>query len=382
MNTVERYRAAFLGQTLDRVPIYVWLGIPLLQRMTGKSPLALLKESVSNPLEIIRLQEGLGLDPVLLPTDERWFSMHRYWRLLYSWSEAALRTWRVHQEVLAKGDGFADYRFVAETPQGPLTWGYEVRAAQVHAKERPLKEETDLDRIQYMPAPEDMHLDRLVAMVRTTGERAFVALNLIGVWGEAANMRGLSNIAMDIYERPQFVHRLSEFLTERAIRRVAHLAKSGIHSVIYDQSWVGLGFSPAVYREFMLPYDRRVVQAAIQAGLLVSYHNCGRGMLFLEDMVSTGANALEPLTPKENSGDFDLAEVKRRVGGRITLNGGFNERVLASGTPQQVREHVQRCLNVAAAGGRYVLRTCGQVFEAAPGNLETLTRAGREYGRY
>ena len=173
MNTVERYRAAFLGQTLDRVPIYVWLGIPLLQRMTGKSPLALLKESVSNPLEIIRLQEGLGLDPVLLPTDERWFSMHRYWRLLYSWSEAALRTWRVHQEVLAKGDGFADYRFVAETPQGPLTWGYEVRAAQVHAKERPLKEETDLDRIQYMPAPEDCIL---IAWWRWCGLQASVPL--------------------------------------------------------------------------------------------------------------------------------------------------------------------------------------------------------------
>lgn len=42
-------------------------------------------------------------------------------------------------------------------------------------------------------------------------------------------------------------------------------------------------------------------------------------------MVSTGADSLETLTPKESSGDFDLAEVKRRVGNQITLHGGFNE---------------------------------------------------------
>ena len=132
----------------------------------------------------------------------------------------------------------------------------------------------------------------------------------------------------------------------------------------------------------MLPYDQPVIEAAKEAGFLVSYHNCGSGQAFIEDMASTGADSLETLTPRESSGDFDLAESKRRVGDRITLNGGFNERILAEATPQQVRDEVKRCIDAAADGGRYVLRSTGQIFDTAPGNIEVFTQAGREFGTY
>jgi uroporphyrinogen-III decarboxylase len=235
--------------------------------------------------------------------------------------------------------------------------------------------------VKYMPAPETLNQDRLAAMVQRVGNRGFFTHNFIGVWGEAANMRGLVTLCTDIYERPDLVKRISEFLTERAVRRVKHLAQTGVHSILYDQSWVGVGFSPAVYREFMLPYDQQVVRAAQEAGMLVSYHNCGRGTVFLEDMVSTGAEALETLTPKTMAGDFDLADVKRRVGSHITLNGGFNERMFPEATPAQVRDEVKRCLDAAGAGGRYVLRTCGQMMDAAPGTIEAFASAAREFGQ-
>lgn len=99
-------------------------------------------------------------------------------------------------------------------------------------------------------------------------------------------------------------------------------------------------------------------------------------------MASTGAEALETLTPREMSVDFDLADVKRRVGAYITLNDGFNERLLATGTPGQVRDEVRRCIDAAASGGRYPLRTCGQILDARPENLEAWVDAGRTYGRY
>ena len=132
----------------------------------------------------------------------------------------------------------------------------------------------------------------------------------------------------------------------------------------------------------MLPYDKAVVEAAKEAGFLVSYHNCGSGQAFIEDMASTGAHSLETLTPKESSGDFDLTESKRRVGDRITLNGGFNERILADATAREVRDEVKRCLDAAADGGRYILRSTGQILDSAPGNIEVFTEAGKEYGRY
>ena len=383
MTTVERFKAVLQGKPVDRVPVCAWLGLPLLKSLMGKNTAELLQTIVSDPLEIIHVQEQLGLDPIVVTVDDRWFSMHKYWRLLYSWPDELLENWRVSQESLEKEKDFVVYRFTASTPEGPIVWSYRVGDSQVSHLERPLKEERDLDLlIKYMPEPEWLNQDKLVALVGRVGERAFHTLNFIGVWSEAANMRGLERLITDLYESPRFVERLSEFLMERAIRRLRHLAKTGIHSIVYDQSWVGIGFSASTYRKFMLPYDRKVVKAAREAGLFVSYHNCGCGSVFLEDMVSTEAEALETLTPKERSGDFDLSEVKRRVGDQVTLNGGFNERVLASGQPGEVRDEVTRCLDAAGSGGRYILRSCGQVMNAASGNIEVFAEAGREKGRY
>lgn len=382
MNVVERYRAAFTGKSMDRVPACAWIGLPLLARELRRSSLAVLRETVEDPFPLIRLQEQLGLDPIVVTVDDRWFSMHYYWRLLCSYPSEALSTWQVSYECVDQGGGFTHYRWIAQTPGGPITWGYQIGGGVVSEGERPLKDERDLALLSaYMPPSESMVVDRLADMVRIAGNAAFFTHNLLGVWGEAVCMRGLAALSIDLFERPEFVRRLSEWLTERTLRKIPVLARSGIHSILYDQSWVGAGISPSIYREFVLPYDRRVVAAAQAVGLLVSYHNCGRGMHILEDMVSTGADALETLTPRSMSGDFDLGEVKRRVGDRITLNGGYNERILAAGSPDEVRAEVRRCLDAAAGGGRYVLRTCGQILDARPGNLQAFAKEVRDHGR-
>lgn len=384
MNIVERYKAVYRGEPVDRVPISAWLGLPFLRQITGKGPRTILEELVDNPLAIVKIQEDLGLDPVVLTVDDyRRFSMHRYWRLLYSWPEAALETWQVKEEVVEQKDGVVLFRFTSTTPEGPLTWTYHVGNAQVGEDEPVIKDEMDFEMLmKYLPEPEMLNQDRLVTMLDAVGDRAFFTHQFLGVWGQAANMRGLVNLATDIIERPDFVHRISQSLMERSISRVRHLAQTGIHSMTYDQTWTGIGFSRQHYTEFMLPYDKEVVKAAKQAGLLVSFHNCGQGMRFLDEIVSTGADSLETLTPKESSGDFDLAEVKRRVGDQITLQGGFNERMLSDASPDEITSAVKWCLDTAAGSGRYILRSTGQVFDSAPGNIEVFTQAGRDHGSY
>ena len=383
MNTRERFEATYTGRPTDRVPVCAWLGMPLLRQLTGQGPRAVLEGLVEDPLEMVRIQEELGLDPVLVTPDERRFSMHRFPRLLYNWPEEALETWRVQEEVQEDSRNFRTHRFTATTPEGPVTWSYHMGEGQVAEVEPAIKNERDLDLcIRYLPEPESLNQDKLKAMVDKVGDRAFFMHCFIGVWGEAANMRGLVTLACDLIDQPGFVEKISEFLRDRAIRRVRHLAETGVHSILYDQSWVGIGFSPQQFRTFMYPYDKAVVEAAKEAGLLVSYHNCGCGQAFIEDMADTGAHSLETLPPKTSSGDFDLAESKRRVGDRITLNGGFNERILPDGRPEEVRDEVKRCIDAAGGGGRYVLRSTGQIMDSAPGNIQTFAEAGREYGRY
>ena len=91
---------------------------------------------------------------------------------------------------------------------------------------------------------------------------------------------------------------------------------------------------------------------------------------------------LEPLLPPSLNGELWLKEIRQRVGERIALYGGFNERVLQSEDPEDVRAEVRRVIDEGAAGGGYAIRTAGQVFDADLKNLEVMTAEVARYGKY
>ena len=213
-------------------------------------------------------------------------------------------------------------------------------------------------------------------MVRIVGTRAVFHHVTPGVWDEACQLRGVNHLSTDLFDRPAWVHRLLRFITDRQVRLMARLGKVGVQTINYNETWVGFGMSPKTYREFVQPYDTEVIAASHRAGMLVSYHNCGRASRLLELHADTGADALETLTPAGRSGDVDLADAARRVGQRITLFGGFNEHVLANGDLDDVRAEVRRCL-AATRGARYILRATGQIMAARPGNIEAMAEAVR-----
>ncbi len=385
MNSVERITAAFTGQLPDRVPVAGWLSLPLIRRLVPDTGLSeLFDRWIEDPCgSIIALQESFGLDPIVITFSEHTGEVHLWPEKIFRWPDEALKTWRAEKQTLDRGPGLRVVRHVVTTPEGELSWTYRVENNSLWPLEYMLKEESDLDLLQYRPNPQLLNIRRLQGMARKVRDRGFFNHCIPGVWDGAAELRGATQVMMDLYERPKWLKRLLAVLKDRLIRHVRRLGQAGIHAIVLDETWVGAGLSRQVYEEFILPYDREVVRVAQEAGLMVSYHNCGQGSQFLEQMVSTGAEALETLTPRTGSGDFDLADVKRRVGNRICLYGGFDERILAQDSPQKVADEVKRCLDAAADGGRYILRTAGQIFsDAKLRNIEVMARTVREYGRY
>jgi uroporphyrinogen-III decarboxylase len=172
----------------------------------------------------------------------------------------------------------------------------------------------------------------LKGMVEKVGHEAWWLHHCPGPWDMAAQVRGVVNLSLDIYDRPGFVLDLMRICTD-----------------------------------WLKGFYRRLGE---------------RGTQFLEEMIDTGPDALETITSKATSGDFDLADVKQRVGQRVCLFGGFNEHILKSDDSEAVKEEVKRCLDAAAAGGGYILRTTGQIFHAEPGMIELMCQTARDYGRY
>jgi uroporphyrinogen decarboxylase len=384
MNSVERITIAFNRGQPDRVPVVARLSLPFARKMAPEiSVLDLYDIWIEDPVgSIINMQEELGLDPIVITA-----SLHRgFWEFwpnkIFGWPKEALENWREEERVIDRGPDFKTIQTVIATPEGKLSYTYRVQGSRLCPLEPPLKKEADIELLKYQPDPKLLNINKLKRMVQKVGNRAFFRHGVPGVWNEAVILRGVTQLCMDIYDRPKWVKRLLDILKDRLLRHLRRLGETGIHAIAYMQDWVGIGLSPQVYEEFILPYDVEAVQVAHEAGLMVSYHNCGRGSAFLEQMVSTGADALETITPNLSSGDFDLADVKRRVGDKICLFGGFNPQVLSSDDPKAVRDEVKRCIDAAAEGGGYILHPYGLIFDAKLDNIELMVKTAEEYSRY
>ena len=101
-------------------------------------------------------------------------------------------------------------------------------------------------------------------------------------------------------------------------------------------------------------------------------------MPFLELIAEMKPDAMETFTPESMGGDADLAEAKRRIGGRVCMIGGFDQfHFLRGCPPEQTRREVRRCFAEAGEGGGYILAPSDHFFEAEPALLEALAGEAR-----
>jgi uroporphyrinogen decarboxylase len=144
---------------------------------------------------------------------------------------------------------------------------------------------------------------------------------------------------------------------------------------------LGPMMSPGVFREFLLPRLTRMVAVVHEEGGLVVKHSDGNLYPVLEDIVSSGADGLNPIEPVAG---MDLATTKRLVGDRMALVGNVDcGSLLCHGSSDDVRRAVRQCIRDAAAGGGYLLCSSNSIHSSVnPENYIAMVKAGREFGAY
>lgn len=383
MNSNERLLTAFRGETPDRVPVSPWISLRMFEVITGKSPKQFLDEFVEDPANsVIKIQEDLGLDPILITFQEFEDEVVDWPRRYLRWAPQAFENWKVETEISDReGNNYTVHRTIT-TPKGQLTSAYRAEKYQKWTSEYLIKDESDLELLKYRPDPKYLDVSRLAELVRKVGKRGTVLHNFQGAWYDACTLRSLVAVSMDIYDRPDWLHRYMKTISDYLEQLLDKVLESGLEVIVFDQSWVGVGLSPKVFNEFILPHDQRLIRLIHSKKVIVDYHNCGRVTALLEAMAATGADVLEPLTPPVLNGDIELADAKKRVGRNTALYGAFNERVLSSDNPDDVIEEVHRCIDAGAQGGGYAIRGAGQIFDAKLKNIELMSKEVAHYGSY
>ncbi len=186
-------------------------------------------------------------------------------------------------------------------------------------------------------------------MAKAAGKECLVLGWVDMPFAESCSICGVSEMMIMLYDNPPLAHRTLEFLTDIVIDFALHQLKAGAHMIGAGDAAASL-ISDELYREFALPYEKRVCDAVHKAGGLVKLHICGNTSHLMKDMARSGAD----LFNVDHLVDFDDA---KRVydAAELCFKGNLDPVAeMMQSTPEKCRDKCLACLK-AAGNSRYML---------------------------
>lgn len=168
-----------------------------------------------------------------------------------------------------------------------------------------------------------------------------------GPFSLASQLYGMDRLLEDLMdeEAEEDVHRLLEFCTSACIAYHEKLLQLGVPMTSMGDSTAGPDvISPAMYKTFAVPYEKKVIEAVHRKGGLISLHICGNATKIIDKMCSLGADVLE-IDQKT-----DLKTAVREAKENCALLGQVNPVLLSNGTQQEAKEAAERILQIV--GGK------------------------------
>ncbi len=166
-----------------------------------------------------------------------------------------------------------------------------------------------------------------------------------GALAEAADLRGMQNVMMDLVKNPVWLKGLLEKCTEVAIAFASAQIEAGAHIIGLGDA-VASQISARMYREFALPYEKRIFEAVRAKGGIPRLHICGNTTHLLKDMAQSGAQIVDL------DWMVDLRQAAITLDGLSVCGNLDPVAVFLQGTPEQVRQGV--IANRVAGGPRWI----------------------------
>ena len=201
-------------------------------------------------------------------------------------------------------------------------------------------------------------------------------------------IRDIEEWYVSLVMRPDYIKFIFERQAELAVENLAKL-----HETVRDKISViqtnGTDFgtqrgpfcSPEQYRELFLPYQQKVNGWIHEKTNWKTFmHCCGSIVPLLDLIVEAEFDILNPV--QFTATDMDSGMLKKKVGEKLTFWGGGidTQHTLPFGTPQEVRDQVERQIETFAPGGGFVFCSVHNVQAKVPiENMAALFETVKKY---
>ena len=249
---------------------------------------------------------------------------------------------------------------------------------------RPLQNEADIAKLE---VPDMACLQYVFDAVSSIRRALNGRVPLIGFSGspftlacymvEGGSSKEFRTIKTMIYSRPDLLHKILDTNAKAVTAYLNAQIDAGAQAVQIFDTWGGV-LSDAAFEEFSLRYMKQIVSGLKRESegrrVPVILFAKGGG-LWLEKMADAGADALGL------DGTCNIGEARRRVGGKMALQGNFDPFALF-GTPEAIRAEAGRILAGYGSGSGHVFNLGHGISQFAdPEHAKILVDAVHELSR-
>ncbi len=230
-----------------------------------------------------------------------------------------------------------------------------------------IKEEDDLQAlIENIDKPDSLDLQPLDKAKKLTGENGVVAPWYNGVFNYMSRFRKLDDLLIDPYVDEDFYHKLAQFCLDRLTAGITPVLEAGIDLVSYSGNIAsGKLVGPNYFEEFILPYEKKLIDYIKSKSLGVIYHNCGYASNMIDVYNKLDITIYESMT-KPPYADNSIEEFAKEFNQNAVLMGNIDQiDFLKTATVKQVENECMETLQ-KAAGRKFILGTSDFLEEGTP----------------
>jgi len=243
----------------------------------------------------------------------------------------------------------------------------------------------EIESFPFWPDMKYVHFDsfeRKYSAVQDQGTALFSG-SWTHIWHTLTDFFGMENCFVKMYTHPDVVKavmkRMTDFylaLNSRFFDKYGHLV-----DVFFFGNDMGSQLdcmiSPDMFREFIFPFYRQIIDMAKGYQKKVALHSCGSVDKIIPDLIEMGVDVLHPIQARAKG--MDAEHLQKSYGGDIVFLGGVDtQEILPFGTATDVENEVKRLRGIF---GRYYI--CSPSHEAllenvAPEKLLAMSKAATE----
>jgi len=240
------------------------------------------------------------------------------------------------------------------------------------------------------PDPKWMNVSNIKAQAEAYDrEYAILGGDWSPFWHDAIDLLGMENLYIKMYAEPGLVDAVMQHLVDyyaAVSERIFDAARDVIDIFFIGNdfgSTTGPLLGPKLFKRFILPHLKRLIDLGHCYGLRVQLHCCGGFAPLIPLLIQAGLDGLHAVQPSCRG--MDLSVLKTEFGGKILFNGAIDSHhVLIEGTAETVRQKTREVLEIMKPGGGYVAGASHDtILEETPvENVVAMFDAIKQFGCY